>query len=147
MFYVSLINTTWIVWHCGRRRRSSATESSCEYENTEHTGSGTTSRGGLSNWGLGGGLTVPHHTKQYFMKCYTVLAPLADSCGHGYEPTGSIKGGDFVTVLLVLYFQQGLSCMNLVTSSCSSGVWGHERQMQVSLSVRITRWTLGLPYE
>jgi len=40
-------------------------------------------------------LTTPHRKNQFVTKCYTVPR-IAGSCEHGNEPSGAIKGGEFL---------------------------------------------------
>jgi hypothetical protein len=53
-------------------------------------------RGGPPAWGLGEGLTTPHHKNP---SCYEMLhrsLDFAGYCEHGGEPLASIKGGEFL---------------------------------------------------
>jgi hypothetical protein len=46
-------------------------------------------------WGLGEGLTTPDRKNQLVTKCYR--GPhVVGSCERGNEPSGSIKGGEFL---------------------------------------------------
>jgi hypothetical protein len=51
-------------------------------------------------WGLGEGLTTPHHKKP---ACYEMLhrsSELVGSSEHSNEPFGSIKGGKFLDYMI-----------------------------------------------
>jgi hypothetical protein len=59
----------------------------------------TTDKGWSSSfWGLGKGLTSPHHKNKFVKKCHIGLqncmdGPVTGSCEHSNEPSGSIKDG------------------------------------------------------
>jgi len=48
----------------------------------------TVTMGGPPAWGLGDGLTTPHRKNQLMLHG---ASKFARSCGHGNEPSGSIK--------------------------------------------------------
>jgi hypothetical protein len=52
--------------------------------------------GGPSVWGLGKGLTTPYRKKGARCDMLRRASKLAGSCEHGNEPSGSIKGGEFI---------------------------------------------------
>jgi len=59
---------------------------------------GQSTRGGLPAWGLREGLITPRlkkKTSSYEME--HKAANLAGSCEHGNEPSGFVKGGEFLT--------------------------------------------------
>jgi hypothetical protein len=56
-------------------------------------GHGQSTWGGLSAWGLGKGITTPHHTKKHIV---TEASQLTGCCEHGNEHSGSLKGGESV---------------------------------------------------
>jgi hypothetical protein len=56
-------------------------------------------RGGRPAYKLGTRLTTPHCKKQFVMKYYTGPENWMDSCEHGNEPSGSIKGRQFLDKL------------------------------------------------
>jgi hypothetical protein len=59
-------------------------------------------RGGPPAWRLGRGLVTPRHKNQLVMECYKgprIWTPVANSCEHGNEPSGSVKGGEFLDFL------------------------------------------------
>jgi hypothetical protein len=59
-------------------------------------------RGGPPAWRLSEGLTTPHHK---IPNCYDTLhraSDPGDSCEHGNEPSGTTKGGNFMTGLCAM---------------------------------------------
>jgi len=52
-------------------------------------------RAGPSAWGLGEGLTTPRRKKKLVTKCYTRPRKVGP-CEQSSEPSGSLKGGNFL---------------------------------------------------